>query len=203
MILLITVLSPETARVAIDTEALLPSGERVEVTKFIVMPHARMVCTVQGDPVLMEFLFSLFCLSHRSWDVDQAIQEAPRALAGFVLRMRAGGQQGGYRLHLAGYSPARGRMAAHVWEGDIDQDEFDGREIGETGHGYLIAPWKGDLPMVPRDRAQFVALAEQQVRLLHEAGTAGGGRLLLIKLEPERIFLETIHVFDGVPSSPY
>ena len=192
MSLLISVIRPELVRLAVDTEALWPDGTRDQVSKLVVVPHASLVCVGQGDASLNGCLFKHLVMGRGTMDYDNAISAVPRAIADFVVTLRAHGVTGGYRVHLAGYSPARGRMLGHLWEGSVDSDEVDDDEMGAEGIGFAIAPWQSERPPIPDSPTEFHALAAEQVKLLREAGTAGGGCLMLTEITTAEVRIRNI-----------
>lgn len=190
-------ISPTRAMVCVDTEAQTETGEYIECSKMLSLPHANVVIAGRGQNAFMNVLFSLLHMSPAaSFDaLDDAMPAALATATAYLAGMkdmqfsRSIYEQ---EIGLVGYSREVGAMYCRVYQSK-DESGFVDHDIDQA----YLSPWDGAW-----GQPAFQATTPEHARIISTEQVANalamhpvqpfGGRLLLAELTKDGCRISTL-----------
>lgn len=173
----------DRALVAVDTQTLAPDGDRRDMSKLLMLPHAGTAIASRGEIGFFGWVFNAAFASGAA-GYDELCGKMPEILAQTEQQYRQFARtQGvetftGYKIALVGWSDAIGRMLGVCYQKWPDWEAMRAAPISP----WILSPNAGweQTPTLPDDLEQA---SRDQVAVLRKFPcVAAGGRLLVAEL---------------------
>lgn len=180
----------ERALMAVDTEIVMPWGQRHQCAKMIPLIHLNAMIAARGHLVFFAYLFKALHCEALS-DFDALLDRMPRMLpladedarkAVRQLGVTDTGFLDNQTIVACGWSAKAGRMFAREWS----QDDLARGFISEHVEPFFVSPWDPSIDHIPdpTTHAAMAVLAQAQCKLMREKApdAAAGGKLIVAEI---------------------